>query len=34
LKLRIMGTEDECRAVAGLLPAIVDVLVRPARFER
>jgi hypothetical protein len=26
MKIRIMGTEDECRDVAALLPAIVDVL--------
>lgn len=26
MKIRLWGTEDECREVAALLPAIVDVL--------
>jgi hypothetical protein len=26
MKIRLMGTEDECRELAGRLPAIVDVL--------
>lgn len=32
MKIRVMGTEDECRAVADRLPEIVDVLEVSAPF--
>ncbi len=33
MKIRLHGTEDECRELAGRLPAITDVLSVSERYE-